>query len=452
MSERRIIDAPVERLGFGAVIERLDRFGAEIVGLTATTNFFHSAVRMARTVKEHRSETPVVLGGPHLTANPEHAMGFDCFDVGVLKEGELTLIELVEAFSGRPELAKIKGIVFRGPDGLRHTPPREPIKDLDWLPLPARHLLRNELYVPQPNDERVLPKIAMITSRGCPYGCIFCDKSVFGRTYRAHSPERVLDEVEHLMETYGARDIAFVDSTFTVRRDRVERIVDLMRERGVKISWTCTARANMVTKPLLKKMKDAGCWRIRLGVESGNNEVLKLIGKSITTEQVRNAAVWADEVGMQPKGFFMVGHLNDTAETIEQTIRFAKSLPLKDVTVQINTPMYGTPQHKIYRQYGHLASPKFEDMSYWEPSFIPHGLTEHELTEAHRRFYREFYLRPIVVWRHLRHIRSFRAVFRYLRSLKLLFHLFFQTALEKDKIPEDTGTEETFRRFEPAEP
>jgi len=426
-----LLDAPVERLTVGDTLRRIEEAHADVVGITATTNFFHSARELARRVKAKWPDRPVVIGGPHVSSNTEHCMAEESFDLGVVHEGEETFPELLEAIHDRSRWPQIQGLVYRDNGQLHTTEPRPPIEDLDALPFPARHMLQNELYVPQPNDENGLPKFAMITARGCPYQCIFCDKAAMGKRYRAMSAERLVDEVEMLIRDYGAKDIAFVDSTFTVIPERVYRVCDLIEQRGLKFTWTCTARANVVTKPMLERMARAGCWRIRLGVESGDDEVLAFIKKGITTDQVRRAAQWAAEVGMQPKGFFMVGHLVDTAESIERTIDFACSLPLKDVTVQINTPMMGTAQHKTYHEHGTLASERLEDMSYWEPSFIPKGMTEEQIIHLHRKFYRRFYLRPITVWRHLKHIRSLRDVVRYIKAATLLFHLLFSERLAK---------------------
>ena len=166
----------------------------------------------------------------------------------------------------------------------------------------------------------------MIASRVCPFGCIFCDKSVFGKQYRSFSPEYIVSEMEHLVHNFGAKDIAFLDSCFTVNKERVESTINAINKQNLDVGWTCTARVDVVTKELLKKMKAAGCWRVRLGIESGDDDVLQFINKGITTQQARNAAHWAADIGLQPKGFFMIGHLTDTKESIEKTIKFAKSL------------------------------------------------------------------------------------------------------------------------------
>ncbi len=421
----QIIDAPVEKLNFSQILSRVKKFNTTLVGITSTTNFFHSAKELAQRIKEIFPHVPIVIGGPHLSANPRETLSFKCFDIGVIGEGEITFLNLIKVLEKKGDLEQVAGIIFRRDSELFFTKPRRFIDNLDSLPLPARHLLPMGRYRPQPNDQYILPKLSMIASRGCPYGCIFCDKNVFGKRYRSFSPGYIVSEMEHLIENYGARDIAFLDSTFTVSRERVERIIEEIERRNVKINWTCTVRANIMTKDLLKRMKDAGCWRIRLGIESGNDQVLRFIKKGITPKQARDVAHWAHQVGLQPKGFFMIGHLVDTKETIEETIRFANSLPFKDITVQINTPLPNTPQYGIFKDYGELATEDFSKFSFWQPVFLPQGLTYGDLIRAHRGFYRRFYLRPIIWWRHLRHIRRFSDLKKYFRALKLLFHLFF---------------------------
>lgn len=421
-----IIDAAVERLSLEEVSLRVWDFTPDWIGITSTTNLFDSAIKVAQKLKSVRGNIPVVLGGPHVSINPAEAIRFGCFDVGVIGEGEITVLELNRAFQESGNLDKIPGLVFQKDGKIIMTAPRETIRDLDTLPFPARHLLPLHLYRPQPNDQYVLPKMTMIAGRGCPYQCIFCDKSVFDNTYRSFSPGYIVSEMEHLVKVYGARDIAFLDSIFTITAERVEAIVEEIRRRKLNVHWTCTARANIVTEQLLKRMKDAGCWRIRLGIESGNDNVLAFIRKAITTRQVRNAATWAHQSGIQTKGFFMIGHLVDTRETIEETIRFALSLPLKDITVQINTPMIRTPQRQMCEQYGRFVTKDEDKFNYWEPVFVPNGLSEEYLREAYARFYRSFYCRPVIWWRHLRHIRDWRGVWRYFKAAALIKHLFFK--------------------------
>lgn len=421
-----LIDALVERLSLSGVMERIGDFAPDVIGITSTTIFFTNARETANFIKKRKPGVPIIIGGSHITSNPEELIKYSCFDLAVLGEGEATIVELLDAISARRNIESVKGIAYRKNAKLCITPKRERIKDLDSLPFPARHLLPIYRYLPLPNDEYRLPKTAMITSRGCPYHCIFCDHSVYGNLYTSYTPRRIVLEMKHLVDTYGVKDIAFVDSLFGVSMERMEGFLKELEKERMDVTWTCNIRSDtMRSKSLLKRMKEAGCWRVRIGIESGNEEILKFIKKGMSREEIRRVVGWADEVGLQPKTFFMLGHCPDTRATMEETIQFALSLPSKDVTVQINTPLKGTEQYTLYKKYGDLISENPDDYSFFQPVFLPRGLTYGDLIRAQRRLYRRFYLRPIIWWRHLRHIRRFSDLRKYFRALKLLFHLFF---------------------------
>jgi radical SAM superfamily enzyme YgiQ (UPF0313 family) len=418
----KIIDAPVLNLSFSKILERVRRFSPDLIGITSFTVSFHSCYKLAQEIKRDFPYIKIVVGGPHITSNPEELLKHPEFDIGVLGEGELTTSELVNALEEKRELRDIRGLVYVEDGKLIFTGRREYISNLDILPFPARDLVPIELYRPQPNDQKRLPKLSMVTSRGCPYGCIFCDKNIFKNIYRSFSPKYIVNEIRHLMKEYKARDIAFVDSTFTPNRERVLAIVEEMEKANLDFTWTCSVRANVLTRDLLVRMKKVGCWRIRIGVESGNEEVLKFIRKGITKSQVRKVANWAYELDLEPKGFFMIGHLNDNRKTIEETIDFACSLPFKDVTVQINTPLKNTPQYNLITKYGRLVTNNYSNYSFWEPVFIPVNLTYKELISYYRKFYLKFYLRPIIWYRHIIKIRRLSDITKYLRGIKILIY------------------------------
>ena len=431
------IDGAAEQLNVAKVVERVVDFKPDVIGIGSFTVSFETTRRLAEKLKSVLPNVPIVLGSYHVTLVPEDAMADDTFDVGVLGEGEHTMLELVEHYEHGGDLSQIAGICYREADGNLHfTPKRKKFKDLDQLPFPARHLLPPNIYRPVPVDEHAFPKFSMVTSRGCPHACAFCQKSRSG--YRSHSPEFIVDEIEHLVRDFGVRDIAFVDSLFCANKRRVHAICDEILRRGVKVSWTCSSRVEVVDKPLLEKMKAAGCWRTRFGVESGSDQVLDFISKGITKEKIRNAITWADEVGLRPKAFFMVGHMPDTRETILETIEFAKSIPLHDVTVQINTILPQTPQEEIWKRegekWGRVVNPSTDEKSFWEPTFVPWGMEPMEIIELHRRFYREFYFRPITLARHAENMKSWADVRKYLAASNLFTFLFFnkeRPALEK---------------------
>ena len=417
--EAAIIDAAVEHLTMTELLRRAAEFGPDLIGITGVTTSWTMTAATAHAFKQRWPGVPVLVGGPHLSAWRADAMIDAPFDAGVLGEGESSLARILAGDDWRD----IPGLLLR--DNGRIVDTGEPcvVANLDDLPLPARHLMKRDLYRPIPADYRELPKIPIITTRGCPHGCIFCDKSVFGRRMRAHSVERVLDEVEHCIDEFGARGIAFLDSTFATLGERAKRIARGMIERGIKTEWTCTLRADSVDEEMFALFREAGCWRARLGIESGDPEVLRRIDKDVGLDQIRRAAEMADRQGIQLKAFFMIGHFGETDASVRRSIEFAKSLPLMEVTVQINTPMRGTPQYADWSSWGTLTGHDTTDFSFWEPVFVPNGWTREELVAAQRRFYRQFLLRPSLWWRHLRNLHGWRDIKRYIEAVRLVLFL-----------------------------
>jgi radical SAM superfamily enzyme YgiQ (UPF0313 family) len=170
-------------------------------------------------------------------------------------------------------------------------------------------------------------------------------------------------------------------------------------------------------------MRAMNCWRIRIGIESGNPEILRRIHKGITREDVDRSTWTAYRLGFQVKAFFMIGHVGETIESMEDSIRFARSLPLKDITIQINTPLRGTAQYEECRGKGTWTTSTRTRYSFFDPVYVPEGLTAREMVETHRRFYRRFYLRPVIVWRHARSIRRFSDLAKYARAWPLVVNL-----------------------------
>ncbi len=428
----RLLDAGVEGMTLQETAAAVVAARPAVLGIGATSNFFGNALDLARRVRAGLPEVFIVLGGPHGTSCADEVMEKDGFDAVVIGEGEVTAAELVAAVTGSGDLSGVKGIVYRDGDRVVRTPPRPLLADLDALPLPARHLLSLDKYVPQPNDGPYLPKHAMISSRGCPYQCTFCDHGTYGVTYRSFSPDRIAREMEELVHRYGARDIAFVDSLFMVSRERVRRIIAAMNRRNVDVHWTCTIRANVADRAILAEMKAAGCWRVRIGIESGSERILQAIRKEVELADIHAAVQVADELGLHPKAFFIIGHPTETRESVMESIDLACRLPLTDITVQLNTPLPGAAQWETAAAHGTFTSPDWTRYSFWEPVYIPAAMTAAELDALYRRFYRRFYYRPVVVRRHLRMIRSWRDLVRLSRGLRVLASMTF-SALSRDR-------------------
>jgi len=427
-----VIDAAAEGLSAGNIIKRLEPLKPSVVGITTLTVSAVSAYRLARDIKRAFPAVRLIAGGPHVTSHPEDMLKHRVIEAAVIGEGEITFSELLESLEKGKSPDSVKGLAFVRDGRLIRTLQREYITDLDSLPFPARDLVPIRRYRPQPNDQKTLPKLSMITSRGCPYSCIFCDKSVFRSMYRSFTPSYIAKEMRQLKDEYNARDIAFVDSTFTPSKERVLGITEAIKIADLGITWTCSVRADVLDRETLKDMKEAGCWRVRIGVESGNEEVLKFIKKGITKEQVRRVARWAYELDLEPKGFFMVGHLTDTKRTIRETISFARSLPFKDVTVQINTPLANTPQSKLAEKYGTVRNRRDRsDYTLFEPVFVPYGMTRQELLRYQRLFYLVFYLRPSLIYWHLKKIRRLSDINKYIEGAKLILFMAISWIKEK---------------------
>jgi radical SAM superfamily enzyme YgiQ (UPF0313 family) len=397
----KAIDGEVNGLTTDDIVARINRFQPELIGISSTTVAFHRAVEIAAAIKRGQPTLPIVIGGPHASSNVRHALSFAAIDFAVIGEGEVTLEELVTTLAGGGELSRVAGLAFRQNGELVVNAPRTPLMDLDALPLPAYDLIPNlAAYTPPPCNYRKRPVANIITSRGCPNACTFCDRSVFGQCLRQRSAANVAAEIEMLYRTYGVREIAFVDDTFTLRPQRIRELFDRLDQKNIRFPWSCMSRINTVDHDMLRFMRDHGCWHISLGIESGNEDILRRIKKHISLDQVRQVVRWCRQLRIRSKGFFILGHPDETLETLDQSIRFALELPLDDVVVTINTPIPGSQQYAEAERYGTLDATDWSQFNYWRPVFVPHGLTQQILLDKHKEFYRRFYLRPRILWRY----------------------------------------------------
>lgn len=423
--EVRVVDAEARDLTTGDIISSVREFGPDLMGISSTTVAFHRTVETAQAVKEAFPSLPIVLGGPHVSSNTAHAMTCPHIDYGVVGEGEETLRELIGALEEGGPLEGILGLAFREGDRVVVNQPRPLIADLDAIPLPAYDLIPDiEAYSPPPTNYKKSPVANIITGRGCPNLCTFCDKTVFGNKLRQRSAENVAAEIELLYRDYGVREIAFVDDTFTYGKKRILRLFEILKEKGIFVYWTCMSRVNTVDYELLKFMKANGCWHISFGIESGSPEILKIIRKEISLEQAEKVIGWCRKLKIRTKGFFMIGHLGETEESLDLTIKTALRLPLDDIVASINTPIPGSPQYSMAPDYGELDTTDWSKFNGWRPVFVPFGLSQERLLAKHRELYRRFYLRPRVLWRYGLSFISPTGLKRFLvlfRSLPFLF-------------------------------
>jgi len=420
-----IIDGEVMDFTIDETVKEVLLKRPQIIGITSTITSFPNAIEVGRRLRKQKPDLFLVLGGPYVSALMDQAME-SSFNFCVYGEGEYTFLELVKYLKRQSpvEISDIKGLIYRNCNDIKINPPREYIEDLDVLPFPARHLLPPlQLYRPNSQNYRKLPATTLITSRGCPYNCVFCDHSVFGKKYRAHSAEYVVNEIQELVGRYGVRDIWIVDDTLTINKKRVMDICDLIIRRGIKVSWSCLGRVNTVSPELLKKMKQAGCWLIAYGIETGNQDVMNFLQKGITIEEVRQAVRWTKEAGLLAKGFFMIGNPPDTLETLDQTIAFAKDLRLDYALFTITSPLPNTELFEICKKCGKVDYSDLSKFSEWNAVYEPPALTKEEIEAKFREAYRSFYLRPGYILIQMKNIRGFDDLLRHVNAFISLLRL-----------------------------
>lgn len=394
----------------------------KVVAFTATIISIGHAVETAKHLKKFLPpETIFIIGGPHFTALPKRTMQEGCFDFGIIGEGEYAMAELAEMIeNGDTDYSKIKSLVWRKDGEVVINKRREFIKDLDSLPMPARELFPSlEHYRPMPGGYKKLPFAHMVTSRGCPYQCTFCDRSVFGELFRARSAKNVVDEIQYLVNNYGIKEIKFYDDLFTADKQRVLDICEEILRREIDITWSLSSRVNTVDKKMLAKMKQAGCWQIDYGLESGNQEVLNKMRKGITLKQSEDAVRWTKQAGIKARAFIIIGMPGETKQSIEDTINFVKKLPL-DVVAFYAVMIYpGNELYEIVKREGELLHEDFSqyssliDVRNSKLHYVPDGLSEDYLKKSISRAIKEFYLRPSYLWRQIISIRSWIDIKRY---------------------------------------
>ncbi|MBU2490384.1 MAG: B12-binding domain-containing radical SAM protein [Proteobacteria bacterium] len=396
----KIVDAAAAGLSMDQVVARARKFAPDVAGVSATTAFAARAGEMAGKIQAAVPGVRTALGGPHASACPEKVLEENpALDFAVFGEGEETFLDLVETLAAGRGPAGVPGLAFRDGPAIRKNAPRPLIRDLDALPFPAWELLPGfpKAFRPAAFKFRRLPAAHAVTSRGCPHGCVFCDRSVFGRRTRFHSPGWVLEMVERLSGRFGVRELALEDDRFLADPGRAAAICEGLLSRGRRLSFSVAARADQMDDPaLLSLLARAGCWQVSLGVESGDPEVLARTCKGISLDQVRGAAARAKKAGLSVKGYFILGLPGETLATLARTLDFACELPLDDASAFFLTPFPGTEIFAEADRWGTL-DPDFSRMNELWPVFTPHGLSRQELSRAARRFAARFYLRPRVV-------------------------------------------------------
>ncbi|GAM08848.1 putative methyltransferase [Geobacter sp. OR-1] len=419
-----IIDCYATPLPQSELVKEIVRHGPDLVGFSCTTSSFLEGYDIASRLKELAPQIMTVFGGAHAcSAGASLLDGFPAIDCLVIGEGEQTFYELVTA-EGR-DIAAIPGVASRVNGKGVLSSERELIPDLDTLPFPAYHLLPEfprRYFLPLFSYPKA-PNTSIISSRGCPYQCSYCDRSVFNRGFRFNSPEYIVEHMAHLHRNYGIRHVFFYDDLFTTDRKRVAEFCALKEKQGLQVGYNCIARLEHVDAELLQLLKRSGCWQVNFGIESGDPEVIKKHRKFYGLDEVQQKLQLVKDTGMRVKGLFMVGLPGETEETIRRTIDYALALPLDEINVTMFTPFPGAPVYATIREHGEFNE-EWPLMNCVNPVFIPHGMTKEQLQRLYDEFIRRFYRRHRIHWGYTSMLwKSPHSIVSFLKNLPAIIKL-----------------------------
>jgi len=392
----KILDAPALEMDHDGVEKEIEKYSPDIISITSVTPTIGSALETAKLSKKTCPNAVTVLGGYHPTFTYPEMLKNDFVDIVVRGEGELTMVDLVDALENGRDLREVEGIATK--DFV--TEPRKIIEDLDSIPFPARHLL--------PMDEYKILNMKLttgtiISGRGCPYKCSFCASSAMhGQKLRLRSAKSVVDEMEHLVNEHDIEMVAFMDDTFTINQKRVYEICEAIKERGLTNYWGCTARVDTISEDLLKTMKDAGCITMFLGVESADQQVLNEVNKKTNIAKIKETFELTRKYGMRTIASVVLGMPGDTKSSIKNTINFVKVLEPSYAVFSLATPYPGTDF------YIKAASENLIKINDWSKYTLLSPVLEtvdcslEELRKLQKKAFKEFYLRPRYILRQTR--------------------------------------------------
>ena len=407
-AEVAVLDTQVEGADLAQIEKRISTYGPDVVGIQAMTFTLIDAIETAEAVKRVSQDIHVCLGGPHVNIYPEETLEIPEVDSLVMGEGEVVFSELVRCLDEGRSLEEVVGVAFKRNGKAVVTGRRPFIRDLDALPHPARHLVPYRKYTSALATET--PITTMMSSRGCPFRCIFCDRPHLGKVFRARSPESIADEMEECQKM-GIREVFFYDDTFNVNRKRVIDLCRLISERGIDLRWDIRARVDLMDEEMLRALKDAGCVRIHYGVEAGTPEMIEVLRKGIDLSAVRRVIGLSEKLGITTLAYFMIGNPGETREQIMETMRFAGSLPASYVHISVTTPFPATELYRVGLEKGIFPNDHWRDFAR-NPSvdFVPplweEKFARDELIALLRRSYGKFYFRPGYMVRRLLEVRS----------------------------------------------
>ena len=402
--EVQIMDCPVMRYTIEDIHRRIRDFKPDIVGLGAVTMLIDRVIALTKGIKKEFPSQLVVIGGPHPTKVPQDTLEKTGCDIVIQGEAEIAFTEIANNPQAHLEKKIVKGTLIR---------------DLDSMPYPARHLLDMSVYTSLPNNYKKDKHVfQMLTTRGCTYSCTFCASA--NGMFRQRSVGNVIGEIKQLIEQYNIKEVVFWDDIFTFNKKWIVEFCNALKKENIDIAWSCYTRLDLINDEIVKAMKEAGCWNIFFGIESGNQDILDNIKKKMNLELIRKGMETLKKNDIEVRGSFMIGLPGETPEKARKTIQLAIDLDVDYAQFSITTPYPGTELYDTAERWGTLNK-DYKDYHGWVPVFVPHGYKNaEELQAIHREAFRRFYLRPGYILKRMMKLRSMNDLKRNLDGLRLV--------------------------------
>jgi anaerobic magnesium-protoporphyrin IX monomethyl ester cyclase len=398
-------DYQCQKVVISDVIRYVEEERFDIIGMQSYITNINRCFKVASLIKNKRNQAKIIIGGPHATLFPDKVIEHPAIDYVVIGEAEYTVKELVECLNYKIEPKDVLGLYYKDINNKIHKNPRRNfVEDVDKLPVPAYEIFNADDYFPAVHIRgRRVHNI--ITSRGCPFKCKFCSATkVYGNRIRYQSIDRTLNEMKLLKTKMGVDSLQIYDDNFTTNKKRTKNLCIKMIEENLNLQWVCYTRADSIGDyEMLLLMKKAGCYMIVVGIENGNERILKLINKQLNLDVARKNIELAERAKINVLSSFMIGLPSETIKEIENTIEFSTSLALTYATYPIFTPYPGTPIYEDATYYGTILSENFDEFSRWgDGVYSSNGIDPRIYRKLQAKAFRSFYLRPIILFKVMR--------------------------------------------------
>lgn len=424
------------------IISKIKKFNPDIIGISCSFTIYEKdSFELANLIKKINQKIIIVAGGAHTSANPFSVLKNKNIDMVVLKEGEKTFLEIVKNVKNKKNLENIGGTAIRLKNKIKINKSTEYIQNLDEIPFPARHLLPMKKYLEHPQNciaNMRGPTTEIITSRGCPFNCIFCSiHTVWGKTWRARSAKNVVDELEYLIKKYGIKEFRFFDDNITWDKKRILKICDEIIKRKLNIKWDTPNGIAIATldEEVLRKMKQSGYYKIIMGIESGSQKTLRFMRKPVSLEHAKKIIDICNKIGIWTWSTFVIGFPDETREDIQKTIDFAKKSGLNFATFYVAQPYQGTEMYEIYEKKGLLEKGLKNQSSVTNTQYDTNCFSAKELNELQKKAYSDFIKYRIISY--FNPIKFYKEFLNKIRSLEDLLYVLrmFKNLIEKEYSP-----------------